>query len=45
MFTIKAKKRDISANLEMLRKSGEMPAVFYGMGKESTPISVSIIDS
>ena len=44
MFTIKAKKRDISANLEMLRKSGEMPAVFYGMGKESTPISVSIID-
>ena len=44
MFTIKAKKRDISANLEMLRKAGEMPAVFYGMGKESTPISVSIID-
>ncbi len=44
MFTIKAKKRDIGANLEMLRKAGEMPAVFYGMGKESTPISVSIID-
>ena len=44
MFTIKAKKRDISANLEMLRKAGEIPAVFYGMGKESTPISVSIID-
>lgn len=44
MFTIKAKKRDISANLEILRKGGEMPAVFYGMGKESTPISVSIID-
>lgn len=44
MFTIKAKKRDISANLEMLRKAGEMPAVFYGMGKESTPVSVSIID-
>jgi large subunit ribosomal protein L25 len=44
MFTIKAKKRDISANLEMLRKAGEMPSVFYGMGKESTPVSVSIID-
>jgi len=44
MFTIKAKKRDIGANLEILRKGGEMPAVFYGMGKESTPISVSIID-
>lgn len=44
MFTIKAKKRDISANLEMLRKAGEIPAVFYGMGKKSTPISVSIID-
>ncbi|MES2416166.1 MAG: 50S ribosomal protein L25 [Patescibacteria group bacterium] len=44
MFTIKAKKRDISANLEMLRKAGEIPAVFYGMGKESTPISVGTVE-
>ena len=44
MFTIKAKTRDIKANLEYLRKGGETPAVFYGMKKETTPISISTIE-
>lgn len=40
MFDIKAKKRDLKENLEALRRGGEIPAVFYGMGKETTPISI-----
>jgi large subunit ribosomal protein L25 len=44
MFVIKAKKRDESINLDTLRKTGEIPAVFYGAGKETTPISISIIE-
>jgi large subunit ribosomal protein L25 len=44
MFSIKAKKREISENLATMRKAGEIPAVFYGMGKDSTPISISNIE-
>ena len=44
MFSIKAKKRDSGSKLSSLRKSGEMPAVFYGSGQESTPVSVSTIE-
>ncbi len=44
MFTIAAKKRDLNINLDTLRKGGELPAVFYGAGKQSTPISVSNIE-
>jgi len=44
MFTIKATKRDIATNLEVLRKGGEIPAVFYGMGNVSTPVSISKIE-
>jgi large subunit ribosomal protein L25 len=44
MFTIAAKKRDLNINLDTLRKGGELPAVFYGAGKASTPISVSNIE-
>lgn len=44
MFVIKAKTRDIKANLDALRKGGEIPAVFYGMGKETTPISISTVE-
>ncbi|MFA6256839.1 MAG: 50S ribosomal protein L25 [Candidatus Paceibacterota bacterium] len=44
MFAIKAKPRDKSAKLDALRKSGEIPAVFYGAGKETTSISVPFID-
>ncbi|MCX6752813.1 MAG: 50S ribosomal protein L25 [Candidatus Nomurabacteria bacterium] len=44
MFTIKAKTRDPKADLSALRKGGEIPAVFYGMGKETTPISISTVE-
>ena len=41
MLVLKAKARDIKESLESLRKAGELPAVFYGAGKESTSISIS----
>ncbi len=41
MFSIKAKKRDAGVKLDLLRKAGELPAVFYGAGEESTSISIS----
>lgn len=44
MFVIKAKKRNESVNVDTLRKTGEIPAVFYGAGKTTTSISISIID-
>ena len=43
MFSIKAKKRN-AGNSQSLRKEGEIPAVFYGMGKTSTPISVKNVE-
>src|SRR3989344_8057575 len=44
MFAIKAQKRDTSVKLDVLRKSGNIPAVFYGAGKDTTSISVGTID-
>jgi large subunit ribosomal protein L25 len=44
MLTLKAEKRDDKQDLEGLRKGGMLPAVFYGAGKPSTLISVSIIE-
>ncbi len=44
MFVIKAKTRDATVKLDNLRKSGEIPAVFYGMGKETTPVTVSTVE-
>jgi large subunit ribosomal protein L25 len=44
MFVIKATKRNEGMNIDTLRKTGEIPAVFYGTGKTSTSISISIID-
>lgn len=44
MFAIKAKKRIEDTKLDVLRKAGEIPAVFYGAGKKTTPISISKID-
>ena len=44
MFVIKAKKRDVKGSLSTLRKEGEIPAVFYGAGKTSTPVAVSTIE-
>ncbi len=44
MFVIKAKKRDAGIKLDALRKSGEIPAVFYGAGKETTSIAIPNIE-
>lgn len=44
MLTLTAKIRDINIDLKDLRKGGELPAVFYGMGNRSTPISVSVVE-
>ena len=44
MFVIKAEKRDSSIKLDVLRKSGKIPAVFYGAGKETTSISIPNIE-
>jgi large subunit ribosomal protein L25 len=41
MNTIHAKTRDAGAGLKMLRKQGDMPAVFYGKKESATPISIS----
>ncbi len=41
MFTISAKARTAGKN-EDLQKAGMIPAVFYGAGQVSTPISVSL---
>jgi large subunit ribosomal protein L25 len=44
MFTINIEKRDAKANLSALRKSGVMPAVFYGKKEASTPVAVSLAE-
>lgn len=44
MFAIKAKKRATGGKLDVLRKSGEIPAVFYGAGKDTTSISIPNIE-
>ena len=44
MFVIKASKRDLDTKLGILRKSGGIPAVFYGAGKNTTSISVPNIE-
>lgn len=42
--TLKANKRTKESDLNTIRKAGEIPAVFYGAGKPSTPITVRKID-
>ena len=44
MLALNAKVRDIKENLDKLRAAGDLPAVFYGMGNETTSISISKID-
>jgi large subunit ribosomal protein L25 len=44
MFVINAKTRDIKESLEKMRKAGELPAVFYGAGKSSTPVTINTIE-
>ncbi|MEX2052245.1 MAG: 50S ribosomal protein L25 [Candidatus Paceibacterota bacterium] len=43
MFSIKAKARDKGGNLNILRKAGETPAVYYGAKQETTSVSVPTI--
>ncbi len=44
MFVIKAKSRNAGIKLDALRKGGEIPAVFYGAGQVTTPITLSTIE-
>ena len=44
MFIIKADKRDANAKLSFLRKSGKIPAVFYGAGEITTSVTLSNIE-
>lgn len=44
MFKIKAEKREKNEKLDALRKSGKIPAVFYGVGQDTTSISVPNIE-
>ena len=44
MFVIKATKREGGINLDTFRKQGEIPAVFYGVGKDTTSIAVSTVE-
>jgi large subunit ribosomal protein L25 len=44
MLSLTVKTRDPQIDLKVLRKSGELPAVFYGMGNKTTSISVSMIE-
>jgi large subunit ribosomal protein L25 len=43
MLHIDAKPRDTKGNLWKLRKGGEIPAIYYGPGAPSTPVSVNAI--
>ena len=44
MFIIKADKRDANAKLSFLRKSGKIPAIFYGPKEKSASIVISMKD-
>lgn len=44
MFKLKVEKRDLKEGLDMLRKSGKVPAVFYGPKEPSTPIKLTLSD-
>ena len=42
MFKLKVEKRDLKEGLALLRKSGKIPAVFYGPKDPSTPIKLTL---
>ncbi|MDP2642167.1 MAG: 50S ribosomal protein L25 [bacterium] len=44
MLTLKAEIRDIKVKPEVIRKTGQIPAVFYGKKEASTPISIPKVD-
>lgn len=41
MPTLQTKPREIKKNLKQIRDTGDLPAVFYGEGKDSTAITVN----
>jgi large subunit ribosomal protein L25 len=41
MLTLNVKIRDIKKDLDAIRDAGDLPAVFYGAGKENTAITIS----
>jgi len=41
MITLNAEKRDTKLKVDLLRKNGKLPAVFYGKKEKSTPIMLS----
>jgi large subunit ribosomal protein L25 len=43
-ITLNVTKRDLKADVQALRESGRIPAVFYGKKEASTPISISMMD-
>lgn len=43
MITLNVEARDVKVNPKMIRKSGNIPAVFYGSAHPSTPITVNKI--
>lgn len=43
MITLEALLRDVKVNPKMIRKQGQIPAVFYGAGQKTTSISVDKI--
>jgi large subunit ribosomal protein L25 len=44
MFKLKVEKRDLKESVDVLRKSGKMPAVFYGPKEASTPIKLPVVE-
>jgi large subunit ribosomal protein L25 len=44
MFKLKVEKRDLKEPLKSLRKSGQVPAVFYGPKDPSTSIKINLVD-
>lgn len=43
MITLEAELRDVKVSPKIIRKSGKLPAVFYGRGQVSTPIAIDKI--
>lgn len=44
MLSLAVQKRDMKMKPDLLRKSGKMPAVYYGPKEVSTPVTVSTIE-
>ena len=44
MFIIKAEKRNSEVKLDEMRKTGSIPAVFYGVGQETTSITIPTVE-